>query len=215
MEIIQKQAAFFFKNKFEAPFEELALKVKNILGNVDAQYIPIPSDAPPEIPRLVLPYKERNLSFNFSKIRFDVFFNDLSLVSNSIISIVGIFSDDYKMSIDRIGFVQKSFLESEMSPLLDLFVETHRPAGVKELAVRINLEKNVGIYTCNSIEALSVVSVTKLENGALINKKGILIERDINTLEEKRSEYLFDKNNLPAFIGALNTEADNLTLLQV
>lgn len=212
MEIIQKQVAFFFRNNFDSPFEELSLKVKSKLGNTDAQYIPVPPDAPLEIPRLVMPYKDFNL--NFSKNRIDLFFkNSLNLQENTKI-IVGILTEEYPIVIDRLGLVQRSFLETEPSKLIDVIEEKSRPINAKELSIRVNLPKEIGGFSCNNIETLNFASAQKIEDGKPIEVNGISIDRDINTLNEKRSEYTFTKDNFLTLLSLLEQEANSLLLLK-
>jgi hypothetical protein len=214
MEMIQKQSAFFFKNTLNITFEELSLNIKKRLGESEAtQYIPIPKNAPPEIPRLILRYKE--YTFNFSINRADIIFTvypEKTIPEKTINDLLTTLMDDYQISINRIGFVQKGFLESDINKLLDLLGSKYNSA--KEASIRINIPKQINNYLCNNIESLSFVSVNKLEGGKQIPKAGVLIERDINTLSEKRFEYTFDKEGICNLTAKLETEAKESLLLK-
>jgi len=210
-ETVAKQIALFYKTSFDGAFETLALKIKKELGNTDiVQYVPVPPQLPPELPRLVMSYGTFNL--NFSKNRVDLHFKELVQLEQTLVKVAGVI-EELGLEIVRVGFVQKKFLESEITPLLSIIAENVRPAGAKEINVRANLPKEVSGYECNNIEALSFVTGSKQQGGQQINTQGILVERDINTLPEKQSEYFFTKDSLPGVISAFEKEANTLTFL--
>jgi len=210
MEIVQTQIALFFRNQFEGAFEELALKMKNKFSGIQSQYLPIPPNAPPEIPRLML--SSSGMNMNFSKNRVDIFFTVPDGMENSIKDVFSII-DQYEIVVDRIGFVQKKFSETTIDTLLKLITEEQRVATAKELSIKINVAKQIGAYMCNNIETLIFASLTKLEPAGPVSRQGILIERDINTLNESRLEYKFTADNISEIIGLMKAEADTQILL--
>jgi hypothetical protein len=210
MEIVQTQIALFFRNQFEGAFEELALKVKNKFIGAQSQYLPIPPNAPPEIPRLML--SSTNMNLNFSKNRVDIFFttpDGMVNITKDILSII----DQYEIVVDRIGFVQKRFFETTIDTLLALITEERRVATAKELNIKINVSKQIGAYMCNNIESLIFASLTKLEPAGPVSRQGVLIERDINTLNENRLDYRFKADNISEIIDLMKAEADTQILL--
>jgi|SRR3989338_5541145 len=213
IEVVKKQVALFYKSSFENPFEALALKVKDKLGNTDiVQYIPLPPGAPPEIPRLIMTYP--TFSLNFAKNRVDLFLKDSTTLTNLITVITTIISDDYHMGFDRVGFVQQKFLEAKMEQLINLIAEGVRPTNAKELGLRVNTPKEIKGYTCNNIESLNFVTASKLVEGAKVDTKGISIERDVNTLIEGRETRSFSKEIILDLVAALEAESDNFILLE-
>lgn len=86
MEIIQKQVALFLRTQFERPFEELVLKIKTRAGEANTQYIPLPPNVPPEIPRVILSYVASGININLSKNRVDIFFKDLNNIQTLLSS---------------------------------------------------------------------------------------------------------------------------------
>ena len=213
MEIIQTQVALFFRSQFEAGFEELAPKFRSKIPDIQSQFFPVPPVAPPEIPRLLLSCARMKININISKNRADIFFNDSAMVINVVKDVVAILTQ-YKITIDRIGFVQKVFIETGADALLKLISEDKRPSVAKELVIRINLSKNIGEYECNNIETLTYATATKQEAAGTISKQGVMIERDVNTLIEKRLDYDFTAENISQFIEQLKVEADNRILLK-
>jgi hypothetical protein len=217
MDIIQKQLAFFFRDSFKGSFEELSLNIKKKLGDSEStQYIPIFPNAPLEIPRLVLRYKDYALNLSIN--RADILVTNVTTLDHmkSVIDdLMTVLTDTYKININRIGFVQKSFFESNIGKLLDLIVEKEKYSSAKELSIRINFPKEINKYSCNNIESLNFVLANKLENGKQVSVPGILIERDMNTLPEKCSEYLFTKENIHDLISEIAKEIKDSILLKL
>ncbi len=208
MELLEKQIALFYRTSFEDPFEALALKLKEKLGNADTQYLPIPPNAPPEIPRLILSFQ--NFRIQFAKNRADIFFK--SAVADITASVSAILGQIGPEKINRVGFVQKTFRESTLADVLGLM--KNPPDTAKELSVRVNTEKTVGDYPCNNIESINFVTAQKNVNGQQAEVHGILQERDINTVPSKSADvHIADVASLMTFLTALQGEADQSILL--
>lgn len=209
MELLEKQIALFYRTSFEDPFEALALKIKEKLGNADTQYLPIPPNAPPEIPRLILSF-QNNFRIQFAKNRADIFFKSaINDISTSVSAILGQISPE---KINRVGFVQKTFRELALANMLSLI--KNPPETAKELSIRVNVEKTVGDYPCNSIESVNFVTAQKNINGQQAQVHGILQERDINTIPSKSADvHIADAASLMTFLAALQGEADQTILL--
>lgn len=207
MELLEKQIALFYRTSFEDPFEALALKIKEKLGNADTQYLPIPSNAPPEIPRLILSFHDFRIQF--AKDRVDIFFKSaVSDISASVSAILGQVSPE---KINRVGFVQKTFRESALADMLGLI--KNPPGTAKELSIRVNVEKTVDDYTCNSIESVNFVTAQNV-SGQQAQVYGILQQRDVNTVSSKSADmHITDAANLMTFLMALQDEADRTILL--
>lgn len=208
MEILEKQIALFYRTSYEDPFEALALKLKEKLGNADTQYLPIPPNAPPEIPRLILSFQ--NFRIQFAKSRADVFFK--SAVDDISASVSAILAQVRPEKINRVGFVQKTFRESALADVLGLI--KNPPETAKELSIRVNVEKTVGDYPCNSIESINFVTAQRNVNGQQAQVHGILQERDINTVPSKSADvHIADAASLMTFLALLQVEADQTILL--
>lgn len=208
MELLEKQIALFYRTSFEDPFEALALKLKEKLGNAETQYLSIPPNAPSEIPRLILSFA--NFRIQFAKNRADIFFKStIDDISASVSAILGQIGPE---KINRVGFVQKTFRESALADVLGLM--KNPPDTAKELSVRVNIEKTVGDYPCNSIESINFVTAQKNVNGQQAQVHGILQERDINTVPSKSADvHIADAASLMTFLTALQGEADQSILL--
>ncbi len=181
-EIIQIQLGLFFKSDYNDSFEKFALKLKDKLGESKiTQYIPITNDAPPEIPRLILSYEKFNI--NVSRNRFDLFTKDVELIKQNIENIVKSF-EEFSISIFRVGFVKNFFVDGTMEDLKKVLVQDKldKMSNLKELNVRINNNKTIEGYNCNSIENLSNGNVMiKNADGTTQNKNGLIAMRDVNT----------------------------------
>lgn len=207
-EIIQTQLALFFQSDFTGNFEELSLKLKAKFGESKiTQHIPIPTDAPSEIPRLILGYENFNL--NISKNRLDLFFKDINSVKTVISSICDVLLVELSLSVGRIGFVKNFFIDGNIEDLKQLLVPKKiKKIDLKEINIRANEKKIISDYECNNIENLSNGYVIKREiDGSEKKRDGIIITRDINTVAEKIKENKFEKEEINNLIDIFNKES--------
>lgn len=204
-ETIQIQAAWFFKNDYSGNFEELSLKIKKELGDSKfTQHLPVPSNAPGEIPRLILAYD--NFNINFSKNRADIFSKDFSLIKNQIEKITDIIINDLKLEIVRLGYVKNFSGDGDIKDMKSLLnTEKISSLDIKEINIRINTKLNLAPYECNNIQAISNGKMKK--EGT--EKDVLIISRDINTVKDK---YNFDKNQTQELISKFNDESDKLII---
>ena len=194
-EVIQIQLAWFFPVDYTGNFEKVSLKLKSKLGESKiTQHIPVPIDAPSEIPRLMLGYDKFNIKM--SKNRIDLFSKDLESIRDTIPKISEIILIDFGLAVGRVGFVKNFFAEGNIENLKKLLPEEKIGSlDLKEINIRINLKKTIAGYECNNIENLAVGFAIKKDpkENKEIKKEGLIIVRDINTLSEKLKVNVFNK----------------------
>lgn len=212
-EITQIQIAWFFSSVYTGNFEEFSLKLKNKLGESKVtQILPIPSDMPNEIPRLILSYPTFNL--NVAKNRIDLFFKNIES-TRSVISVVNdVILNELSLLAGRIGFVKNFFVDGNIENLKKLLkTEEAEKLNLKEISIRVSEKKQVIVYDCNNIENLSTGFIVRKEaDGRKIKKEGIVITRDINTMAEKINENNFKKEEINELIDAFDAESNNFIL---
>jgi len=208
-EIIQIQLALFFQSDFTGSFEDFSQKLKDKFNESKiTQYMPIPTDAPSEIPRLVLGYEKFNI--NVSKNRLDLFSKDFELIKTIVSDISNVLLNTLSLSVGRIGFVKSYFIDGTIENLKKLFIEEKiKKLDLKEVNIRFNEKKNIENYDCNNIENLSNGYMTKKQlDGSDEKKSGIIVTRDINTIAEKIKETKFSKEQINKLIDAFSKESD-------
>jgi hypothetical protein len=207
-ELIQTQIAFFLKKEFNA-FEALSLEIKKQLGETESQYLPVPSDAPSEIPRLMLKYSEFEVV---------VFKNRLDLIFQSeyetikVTKIISILLETLGLSLARIGFVKRFFLQSDIELLKELFKSGKLTGTIKEITIQVNNLKKIDGIDCNSIERIEKGNITS-SDGSKISKTGLIVLKDCNTLKEENLPDSWDKIATTKIIEEMNTEASNFVLV--
>ncbi len=179
-------------------------------GELETTTIPIPPDAPAEIPRYEM--RSGNLVFKFTNIRADMIsetgdFTDIQ-ISNFIEVITG-----FGITVSRIGYVlnkrfsnaQADFLESNLNLSNERFGAELQ--NVTEATWSINKKKPLGIPgNCNNISTLTIEKDDAVTNVVLV--------RDVNTEQENQLQ-LSGVDGIVAVISALKTEAlrnDNISL---
>jgi hypothetical protein len=172
--------------------------------------IPIPSDAPAEIPRYEM--RSGNLVFKFTNIRADMIsetgdFTDAQ-ISNFIEAVIG-----FRVTINRVGYainkrysaIQADFLESNLNLNSERFGA--ELANVTEASWRINKKKVLGAAdNCNNISTLSL----EIEGGI----KNAILVRDVNT-EQENELGLSNVAEVRTIVSLLGSEAlrnDNISL---
>jgi len=210
-EIILIHLALFFQQNYEGNFEEFSRQIKNKLGNSkNTVYIPVPENAPVEIPRLILNYEKFDI--NVSKNRIDIFLKQFENKEDMFSGFISVSLNDLKLTIGRIGYVKKFFVESEIIGISKLFKK--KINNLKDTSVRINIKDNIIGYDCNNIENLAFGQALKTEEGIQISKKGIIIDRDINTLSEKLKENFFDVKKIEEIVKLFEEKSNNFVLYE-
>lgn len=212
MEIIDKQLGLFFKFQLETSFESIAKNIGANIAIAGREIFPIPSSAPAEIPRLVIKLAN-NTRVQLSKNRADFFFTEENI--DSVIDAVLPVILAGGQVIDRVGYVQRSLKEADMLALKQILNADLQALNPKELNLRVNILKTISTYECNSIESLSLASGTKQNpDGSSNEVTGILVARDINTLNENRANMSFDANELKTILPLLQAEANTGILIE-
>ncbi len=212
MEILNKQLGLFLKFQLETSFESIANSISSNIAITGREIFPIPSSAPAEIPRLVIRLAN-SARVQISKNRVDIFFTEEN-IDNIIDAVLPVILVGGQL-IDRVGYVQRSLKEADMSALRQILNANLQTLNPKELNLRVNILKTISDYECNSIESLSLASGTKTNpDGSSSEVTGILVERDINTLNENRAHLSFDANGLKAVVPLLQAEANTGVLIE-
>lgn len=178
-ELLQTQIALFFNTAFSS-LEFLALEIKKKLGETETQYLPVPSEAPVEFPRLILNYKIPDLKITFFKSRLDIVFDgDYNLENlEAILNITG----QINSKLNRIGVVKTYFSKKDAFYLKTLLPQTKiEGLDVKEVGLNINVRKVISSYQCNSIERIFPGSISKED---VAPRTGLIVQRDCNTIVE-------------------------------
>lgn len=153
--IYKVQMAYFFREKSDIRAFGFISTLYNQLKDVfrtEPQSIPIPDDAPDDVPRCV--WNDVNTSLTFSKIRLDFTFNvpskynweELFIEFNEKISKA---IDEYEVIIDRVGLVSEVMSTDNLHDLLKEFVniEKYNDASEANISWLENIDSfNVWTY---------------------------------------------------------------------
>lgn len=213
-EITQIQIAWFFPDTYKGTFEEFSLRLKTNLGESKlTQLLPIPNNVPNEIPRLVLTYEAFNL--NIAKNRLDMFFKDFSMIREKTSKISKIILEDFKLKVERVGFVKTIYLEGDIGNLKEILSkERIASLDIKEITIRINTKKTINGCGCNNIENISSGFLIKKELSVERKKAGLILTRDINTISGELNGHLFDQKAIDELLLEFNKESDNSMLMR-
>lgn len=176
--IYKVQMAYFFKEKSEIRAFGLISSLYNQLKDVfktEPQSIPIPDDAPADVPRCV--WNDINTSLTFNKLRLDFSFNVPSkynweqLLHKFNDKITKAF-DGCEVTIDRVGLVSELMSIDNLHNILNEFVNIEKFNGASE--ANISWLENIDSYN-----AWTYIIINELKNE---NK----IIFDINSLPDCR-----------------------------
>jgi hypothetical protein len=186
---------FAFRNKISI-VDRINKAVDNLFDG-DPIILPIPSDAPPEIPRITLNDSKSNYRLIFSPIRLDFFYNDsgkpekvLDALKNDyfryLFSIVALVTDEYHLTVPRVALVIKAVSEIERGP--NIFMQEkflgNNPFFNDTYKLEIHALKKTAIngYDINHWFRIRTATVPTGEYNPLS------VQIDINTLQEKPLE---------------------------
>ena len=194
--ILNIQLALFFETPISRPDElisPLDKKLNKLFDGIPT-IMPMPDfdKIKVDLPVVQLTSKTSGYRCNISKTRIDFFYRPKKIVKDfknikndfngKAIKFIEAVIDSNFSQINRIGFVADYFIEhSNPSSRLQKKYISLQLGDLRDIAIRFNKE--------NKIENLSINDITNIQTGFLIidkkQKKGFLIQRDINNIVEK------------------------------
>lgn len=188
--------AYFFKEKSEIRAFGLISSLYNQLKDVfktEPQSIPIPDDAPADVPRCV--WNDINTSLTFNKLRLDFSFNVPSkynweqLLHEFNDKITKAF-DGCEVTIDRVGLVSELMSIDNLHNILNEFVNIEKFNGASE--ANISWLENIDSY---NVWTYIIINELKNENKMIfdinslpdckLSEQGVLAKDAMNKCAEK------------------------------
>lgn len=174
--IYKVQMAYFFKEKSEIRAFGLISSLYNQLKDVfktEPQSIPIPDDAPDDVPRCV--WNDVNTSLTFNKLRLDFSFNIPSrfnweqLLVRFNDKITNAF-DECDVIIDRVGLVSELMSFDNLHNLLNEYVKIDKFNGASE--VNMSWLENIDLY---NVWTYIIMVLVKKSVGNFLNQQQLPI----------------------------------------
>lgn len=171
--------------------------------------IPLPDNAPPEIPSIVLTNKDSSLKMDVSRQRANVFWNRTSSeVNPDVLSITeemnGILRDivkDQGVSAGRLAFILNRF-----APVEDVARMLAAHFCKEEwLTTALKLPENFELHVLEKhtldTGQFNVNSWFRVRTGRIVvdNKSAVLVQQDINTLAEELESQHFELKQIQTF----------------
>lgn len=194
--IYKVQMAYFFKEKSEIRAFGLISSLYNQLKDVfktEPQSIPIPDDAPADVPRCV--WNDINTSLTFNKLRLDFSFNVPSkynweqLLHEFNDKITKAF-DGCEVTIDRVGLVSELMSIDNLHNILNKFVHIEKFNDASE--ANISWLENIDSY---NVWTYIIINELKNENKIIfdinslpdckLSEQGVLAKDAMNKCAEK------------------------------
>jgi hypothetical protein len=208
---INNQLALFTKDFFKEA-QDLPKIFDKIIKEIDffdkeaCSFIPLPSSAPREIPRMIFKGEDNNkgITVNISYDKFDIYWNEKpgDSIENKlkIESIINLFNNltacfDEKLLFKRVGLIKRFFVDYKDGE--DIFEKIIKSAKYNDLyAYSIKLTFN------EDLDKNHQISIDKVKVG---NKEDNLtdamqIASDFNTKKETEDSNRFDNNDINDFI---------------
>ena len=194
--IYKVQMAYFFKEKSEIRAFGLISSLYNQLKDVfktEPQSIPIPDDAPADVPRCV--WNDVNTSLTFNKLRLDFSFNipskynweELLVAFNAKITKA---FDGCEVIIDRVGLVSELMSIDNLHNILNGYVSIEKFNGASE--ANISWLENIDSY---NVWTYIFINESKNENKIVfdinslpdckLSEQGVLANEAMNKCAEK------------------------------
>lgn len=171
--------------------------------------IPLPDNAPPEIPSIVLTNKDSSLKMDVSRYRTNVSWNRTSSeVNPDVLSVIDEMNDilrdiikDQGVSVGRLAFILNRFapVEDVAKMLAAHFCkEEWLTTALKQPE---NFELHVHERHTLGTEQFNVNSWFRVRTGRLVvdNKSAVLVQQDINTMAEELESQHFVPEQIQTF----------------
>ncbi len=171
--------------------------------------IPVPENAPPEIPSIILTSNDNSLKMNVSRQRTNVFWNRTSSeVNPNVLSIIYEMNDilqnivkDQKVSVSRLAFILNRFAPVEDSARMlaahfckeEWLTTILKQPENFELHVHDRYKLGTGQFNVNSW--------VRVKTGRLLvdAKSAVLVQQDVNTIVEDPESQYFELEQIQTF----------------
>lgn len=215
------QTAIFTRNfqiQNEYDKSNILLELKEKVGDIfngQPIWVPVPNDAPPEIPRIVLNSLDNLYSCNIALNRSDVFLN----LANPVEKETRVLFEEQKSNsfkifdylkekgavINRVGFVVDVEYQNEQGVefLREQMLKENKFKEPKELLFRYNHKDSIGEI---DIETNNLVTISGKTGSDIIQ-----VQFDINTVAEIMGTTNFSKDNFEKIISySVNSIEDRI-----
>ncbi|MBX7137354.1 MAG: hypothetical protein K1X83_05170 [Oligoflexia bacterium] len=201
--------------------QPLVSEYSNILdGGITA--VPVPPDAPPEIPRVILMSKSREWRVQGSSDRLDCFWTlpqgmNASVKPTALDTGVQMISHVVEKSNIRVGrcavvFVRLLEHQSPGEELSRYFCNEAAKSGPLKRSENFEIHNHKVYELIDSNSAIKINSWVRCKTGGTVsgNKRVIIVEQDLNTLGEELKSRNFTSGSLKGFFKAAAKEADSI-----
>lgn len=216
LETIALQSAFFVTNVNLSDKLDVANKVKKGLGMLDGDptVLPVPNDAPLEIPRIILTSKNKAFSCNISPERIDFVINkskiselninleEEALKTSEILS--KLIHKSLNWNVHRLALISQFKHKPEVGALNFMKNLLSEQLGVDSAELEIHRLKHIKVGNFKSNQWIRFLS----QNSGTPNEF-IRILSDINTLKTEKYSFTEDSSKL-FFNSALTITEDTL-----
>jgi hypothetical protein len=213
-DIISFQLALFFSELDKRP-DRFIKKFDAALGDVFDEMpviLPIPEDAPPEIPSVILKSSDGTYTCNIARSRIDILLKTTSIKTEAS-EYLDRFFDFIKIysavvfgskEVERFGFIGQYFFEDgePVQKIQSKYFKTNL-GKLEELNIRFNKRFSTGDLIMNDVVEISKAEVNN--EGTTEKRSGVFIHRDLNNVT---TEDLLDMDNVLSIIKANKNSFD-------
>ena len=184
--------------------------------------VPLPNDAPPEIPRIVLTSADASLKMNVSASRIDIFWNRKSSKDDPDVDFI--LADFREILQEIVKFTKTS--PGRLAAVISRFAPIENPGKViaehfcKDawLEGPLNRPESFELHSHKKYtfaKTFKVNSWFRIKTGRILynNSPAVIIEQDINTLVEEMEKRQFKSQEILKFFNAAATEFDQILKL--
>lgn len=188
IKLLQLQLALFFRDIETRP-DKFISEISDDIFNQMPIILPLPQDAPIEIPVVMLNSSDGRYNCNIAKSRIDFILNNINSNNDILIDLnefirnmrsysTVVFNDK---KIIRFGFIGQYFVENDsaVNSIKDKYIKK-AIGNLEELNIRYNKRFNYEDMLLNNIVDIGKGNVVSGE----IVKEGIMIQKDINNVPD-------------------------------
>ena len=209
----------------------IAIKTKNDIFNGKSSILPVPQDAPAEIPRIILSSSDSRWSLNISAIRTNLFYNSLTdqdteikdIEVDKFSSISSEFFYEFKkelnLRVQRLAYVTDRVIirEDALNYILENFCKENqiKKGGPLYNAKRFEIHSFKKYpwkdFSINSWVRIKFINFKKKENEF---HPAILVTNDLNTLSyEEDKEMSFEPKKIKEYFEKVPNHLDGILKL--
>lgn len=206
---LSHQCSVFFLNPRPTELEQVSLDIKKVIGGTPSTtMLPLPPDAPKDIPRLII--EADSMKIEVSLIKISMTYKSKEMLASTTENILNSCGSIKNRKFSRIGLIHQYFISEEEIDSLDVFSKRIKSdETIIEKSFRIVKETQINDKLSNIVQECRNGSIEKDDS----KRPGYICTTDVNTSHKEKLE--LTGQQIATFVSIFSAQIDSNSILEI